>query len=159
MIAIAGSILIFLALCLDFGLSSRIAIGGAKPEFLFVVCMVLSLYPKRSIAAILGFLCGVLTGSLIGANLTHYAISRTISGFCVAWSREIRLDIRYPVVALKVFLATILAGLLFMFGAAPRSLGSYWVDTIGSAVYNGVLAIPTYALLRMVLGAPDRQRN
>lgn len=88
---------------------------------------------------------------MAGANLAHYAVSRTVAGFAGASSRAIGFEINIAVVGVTAALMTLVAQTVFMFLAAPKGIAAFLGDTIGSAVYNGVLAIPTYLLLRRVL--------
>jgi hypothetical protein len=54
---------------------------------------------------------------------------------------------------------TLLAYLLMMVPAPPPEVGRYLRDTIVAAMYNGVLAIPLYALLRRTLRSKGDYRK
>jgi hypothetical protein len=53
---------------------------------------------------------------------------------------------------LNSFFLTIVAQLILMFFAPPPGIASFLGATIGSAMVNGVLAVPVHALLRRILG-------
>jgi len=129
----------------------RIAIVGAVPDFLMISAACLGLFATPRGGALAGFLAGVLHGALAGANLGSYAVSRAVAGFLAGTMNTFEFE-SSPVVAFFVTgVTTIVAQLLLMFVAPPPSLISFLLATIGSAVYNGVLAMPLYALLRRIL--------
>jgi rod shape-determining protein MreD len=132
-------------------LAPRFAIFGVRPDFLLIVLVPLSLFVNRSTAAVLGFFAGLLYGAAAGANLTHYAVSRTLAGFAGSWSKATGLELNLVVLAITTAIVTVLAQMVWMFLAAPSGVLSFLGDTIGSAMYNGVLAVPFYMLLRRVL--------
>lgn len=156
-LALTAIVVFFLGASLQFGLSSRMALGGAKPDFLLIGACCLSMFSSRSGATVFGWIAGILHGSLVGANLLHYASSRAITCFGVGWMKVLKFEVGVLVAALVVAISTIVAGLIFMFGAGPRGIGGFMADTILSAIYNGVLAAPLFAGLRMVLGDANRQ--
>lgn len=132
-------------------LSPNITVLGARPDFLLLVSIVTSLGLSRSGAALTGFAAGVIQGALIGANLTHYVFSRAMTAFMAAWSRQLRVEMSPLAVAITTAVLTIFGRLLFMVTAGPKGIAGFLGDTMGTAIYNGVLAIPVYALLRRVL--------
>lgn len=136
--------------------ASHIAIGGVVPDFLLVAIGCLSLFGTRRSGAIIGFFAGVLEGALAGANLAAYAVSRTIAGFVSGWFSSLEFEAGAVVASFVVFAITVFAQLLLMFIAPPGQIGGFLLATIGSAVYNGVLAMPLYALLRRVFDPPAR---
>lgn len=142
---------LWLAAILERGLAQHIGIFGAHPDFLLLTSIVIGLGLRRSGAAMTGFLAGVIQGALIGANLSHYVISRVVAAFAAAWSRELRFEMNPAALALTIAALTILGRLTFMVTAGPKHIGGFLGDTMGTAIYNGVLAIPVYALLRRVL--------
>ena len=147
---------LWVAAVLQQSLSPHLRIFVARPDFLLIFTVAVSLFLTRRTAAGLGFTAGLIEGAVAGAHLAPYAISRAVAGFVTAWSRVMGLEVNKLVVALTAFLATIIAGLLWMFSAAPANLGAFLGDTIGSAMYNGVLAIPVYMLLERVLNPRSR---
>lgn len=147
---------LWIAAVLQQGLSPQVGLLGAQPDFLLVAVGALGLCLTRPSAAVAGFVAGVLQGALAGANLTHYVVSRTVAGFCTAWSRRLRFESTWLAVFMTIAMTTVVAQLLFMFTAAPRGIAEFLGDTIIQAMYNGVLAIPVYALLKRVLNPPVR---
>lgn len=129
----------------------RLAIFGAKPDFLLVALAAFSPFLNRGQGAWLGFAFGVLQGASIGANLSQYVFSRTLTGFMAAWFNDVRLQPNFATMAITGAIATVFASLAMMFLAPPPGIGKFVADTILSAVYNGVLVWPLYALLKRIL--------
>lgn len=154
--AIVAAVSIWIAAALQQTISYRISIGNARPDFFLIVLAPLALWTNRKGGTILGFCCGVVHGAIAGANLTAYAVSRAFGGFVVSWSRQIGFETNTFVVAINAFALTVFSQLVLMFLAAPAGVLSFLGDTIGSALYNGVLAIPVYLLLRRILNPTAR---
>ncbi|GMV87644.1 MAG: hypothetical protein AMXMBFR81_05750 [Chthonomonas sp.] len=130
------------------GASERLAILGCAPDFLLAAVAPLALAYGRSGGAVVGFFAGLLHGGLAGANMAQYAASRAIAGFIAAWTGS-SIEKLEPVTCLIHAVGlTVLGRVVFMFMAPPAQIGSYLLATIGVAVYNGVIALPIYALLR-----------
>lgn len=151
---VAGTL--YIAGILELACARQLAIFGAEPDFLLIAVGCCSMALRRTPAAVCGFAGGVIQGAIAGADMAHYAISRTVGGFVASWSRSLRLEANPAAVAATVALTTVLSRMLFMFTAAPRGIAEFLGDTIGTAMYNGVLAIPLYALLKRVLNPPVR---
>ncbi len=128
------------------GLPDRIAVMGARPDFLLLALGVLGLRMRRTDALLLGFLCGLIQGGLSGSQMTIYVFSRTVAGLVVGWLGSLEVESHAVVTCAAVVVVTIVAQLSVMFMAPPASITAYLLATIGSAMYNGVLAVPFYAL-------------
>jgi hypothetical protein len=88
--------------------------------------------------------------------LAHYIASLTVAGFLGSWSRAIGLHVNWGVAAVTTLILTIVARLFWMFLAGPHEPLKFLEDTIGTAMYNGVLAIPVYMLLQRILNPKVR---
>jgi cell shape-determining protein MreD len=154
-ITVVGAI--WVAAVLQESISFKVGIFGIHPDFLLIVLTPVSALLPRPRAAMAGFFCGVLHGSMAGANLAHYIISRSIAGFFGAWARGIGFEVNATVMAATGVLLTLIAQTVWMFLAAPPGLASFLGDTIGSAMYNGVLAMLAYLLLRRILNPNARK--
>lgn len=147
---------LWLAGCLEQALPHRLAIFGAEPDFLLVYLAGICPYLSRTGATWTGFAAGAMHGALAGANMTHYVVSRTITSALLSWQKEMRLSASIWIAALTGFCATLAAQVLLMFLAAPHGILSFLGATIGSALYNGVLAIPLYLASERILGPARR---
>lgn len=80
--------------------------------------------------------------------MAHYIVSRTVAAFALASASRSGLSVGILVAGLLCAGMTVVAQLLLLFLAPPRDMLSFIGATIGTAVYNGVLAMPMYSLLR-----------
>lgn len=152
---VAAGLCLYVAAALQ-PLTLRYALCGLHPDFLLVVLAVLLHFSTRRGGVVLGFVAGVVAGALPGANMAHYVISRTLAGFFGAWARALGFEEGPATAAASAFAITLIAQIALMFLAPPSRLGPFLGATIGSAVVNGVLAIPLYALVSRVLGPNER---
>ena len=127
------TIILYLAAVLQQAAAPRWSIFGATPD---------------------GFFFGLVQGCLPTANVTHYVVSRTLAGYGIAKANSLRLNPSLGLAFGTAAVATIVAQVIWMFIAAPPDIGGFLGDTIVSAMYNGVLAMPLYALLKRILGSP-----
>lgn len=155
-----GFLLVLAALWLAGGLQQvlpqRLAVFGARPDFILIALAAICPIVSRPGAIWTGFAGGVIQGAVAGANLTHYAISRIVTALALSWLPELRLESTPWLLAATGFLSTLLAQILLMFLAAPPGIAAFLGATIGSAVYNGVLMIPLFWVLGKL--APSARR-
>ncbi len=137
-------------------LAPHMAIYRAWPDFLLVNVACLSLFTTRAGGTLLGFAGGVIHGALAGVNLAAYAITRTLAGFMVGWLNSLEFDANVFVAFMATAGASLFAQLVLMFVAPPEAILPFLGATIASAMYNGVIAMPVYALLKRILDPPVR---
>jgi cell shape-determining protein MreD len=130
------------------GLAPRLSLGGASPDFLLIVVAVLGLHCGRRSGAALGFSAGMIEGALAGANLSSYAVTRTIAGFACAYVSSLEFELSVAVAGIVAAMVTILAQISLMFVSPPSAILPFVLATIGSAVVNGVLAMPLHMLIK-----------
>ncbi len=145
---------LYLASALQQSFAPRFAIFGIMPDVPLAFVAVFSLLASRLASTVVGFFAGAMQGALAGVNLTHYVISRTLAGFFGGSSAAMGLQPNVAVAALMTAVLTVASQILLFFLAPPGGIGRFLGDTIGAAMYNGVLAIPVYALLSKILAAP-----
>lgn len=143
----------WLAAVLQQAVVERVQIGGARPDLLLTLALASAVMFAPRFAALFGFVAGLLQGAIAGADLAHFTISYTIVAYFAGYLSWLELDIRAWYVALVVIGGTVTVGLLMMIPAPPSQLWPHLGDTILSAIYNGVLAIPLYALIKRSLHA------
>ncbi len=150
---VTGVVLLWLAAVLQQGLSERLAIFGVAPNFLLIALGPMALLSRPSVGGTMGFFAGLIQGALAGANLTHYVISRTLAGFLTSLGNQLDIRLALTVAGLACAATTFIAQLILMFLAPPSgSLIAYLFGSLGMALYNGILAIPLYSLLRRWFG-------
>jgi rod shape-determining protein MreD len=145
--AVSAAVL-WAAAVLQHGLAARLSVFGASPDLLLAAMAPIALLSRPAGALWCGFFCGLAYGAVAGANLAHYVVSRCLTAFGLSSANLLGIEFSVLAAGVLTALATICAQLLLLFLAPPASIGAFLTATIGSAMYNGVLAMPLYALLR-----------
>jgi len=152
---IAALLLWFAGACQQ-AVAFQVSFAGVGPDFLLIVLVSCGLFADRRNGAVLGFLSGVIHGAVAGGHLGTYAVTQTVTGFLIGWFNSMEFEgniaVAFIVGAAATICTQIASLLLSPHGAILASL----LATIGSAMYNGVLAMPLYALLKKVLDSPSR---
>ena len=144
---LAAGLLFWVAAVLQQSLSPRLTIWGGAPEFLILVALCFALISRPAGGAICGFLSGVIAGGLTGATLTHFVVTRTVTGFGFSFLGQSGIEVTSRKAGLIVAVGTLVTQILFMLVAPPSGIGLFLRATLVTAMYNGVLAIPLYGLL------------
>lgn len=144
--ALAAFLLILLAVLLDATLTARFSLLGGHPDVILIVIGSFGLISRPAAGAVMGFLSGLLYGGLAGVSMSHYILSLTLVGYLFGIGSSWEPSGRSA--AILVALGTIVFRLVLMFTSPQSEIGSLIQATIFSALYNGVLAWPVYALLR-----------
>ena len=142
---------LWLAGALQEALAPRLAVSGAPPDFPLVALAALALLGERKEGTVAGFLAGLLRGVLAGTNLAAYAITRTLLGFALGWVRFAGLIPNAFVAGLGAAAGTILTQGLVMIAAHRGPVLPFLAGTLFSAMIDGALAMPLYALLRRLI--------
>ena len=126
----------------------RLAFGSAQPSLSLTVLLTSALFVNAETGAWLGFLAGVLEASYSPRFVGSYIVTRTLAGFLVGMLEErIFRDSVFVAIA-TVFIGTIGVDTVF-FAFAPQRQALIWFKlSILQAVYNAVLAIFVYAILK-----------
>jgi hypothetical protein len=159
MIAAVVSAAIWLAVAsaLQFSLADRIAIGQMSPDFLITISVVISMNRSSDAAAAIGFFAGLFHGSIVHDKTMAYAISRMIGTLVGANLHSRAVGGTLLSAGVIVALATLAAGTAFLFLGVREHIGRHIVDTILSAIYNGVIAVPFFWLYRSISRPPKRK--
>ncbi|HZH99105.1 MAG TPA: hypothetical protein VEX38_09050 [Fimbriimonadaceae bacterium] len=141
----------WLAVTAQVALAPRMTFWGFAPDLPVTLLGAAGLIVSRRASLVLGFAMGLGIGAAAGASLSHYGVSRSIAAFCGPGLKSFGFRPSASSAALNAVLLTFVAHLIFMFLAPPKAIGAFLGDTIRAAVYDGVLAMPTYAALRRLL--------
>jgi hypothetical protein len=131
---------------------SRWGFLGGHFDFTLAVLAVLCLFTNRRGGALLGFFDAWIYASLDGANMWQYVLTRTVGGFLISWVAESGIERSYFAAAVSGFVTVPLCQLILLFLAPPPQIAAFLGDTIRTAVYNGVLAMPLYAAANRIIG-------
>lgn len=137
-----------LGAALHTALGARWSIGPASPDFLLLFAVMLSLGQSGESAAVTGFLAGVFHSSAMSDKMLALTISRMFA--CLIAPRIFGLFSGSNAAAIAVTAAgaTLIAGIGFLFLGVRDNILGHLTDTIASAIYNGVIAIPVYGIYR-----------
>ena len=78
-----------LLLALHFYVRPRIFDGRAAPDFLFLALMLVAIRARPGLAAVAGFLFGLVSDALTPASLGAGALANTVVGYLAAWGRAV----------------------------------------------------------------------
>ena len=151
-----AAVLLWLAGGFQLSLSYPMSIWGASPDFLLVVVVVWSLFAERRNGAGIGFLAGTIQGAVAGGHLATYSVIRAIVGFLVGWLTGLEFEGNVVVAFIVTASATTVAQIAYLLLSPKGAILPFLLATIVSALYNGVLAMPLYALLKKVADSPRR---
>lgn len=157
-LALYGAILLSAVVQATF--ASALCFRGARPDLLTATAILCALQCSANEAAGIGFLAGLFFAALTSPPRSGFGsliVSRTLVGFAVGWMED-RIERDNPLLAvLLVAIGTALADALFFLFAPQRPI-MHWVRGMGlSTLYNAVLALPLYLLLRLMLGKKSKE--
>jgi hypothetical protein len=145
-VIVAGAVaLIVIATIFQMGILDRYLLLGAQVQLPVVVVCCLALVSRPAAGGALGLLSGVLTGALSGATLTHYALGRILAGYFLGTKSETPQSLSSA--GLWCAAGTLISQGILLLLAPPPAIGPAVGATILTAVYNGVAAIPVFALI------------
>lgn len=147
-------LLLWVAGACQWSLAYQISLGQVGPDFLLAVAVTVGLFANRRCGAGIGFMAGVIHGAVAGGHMAAYTVTRTLVGFLVGWFAGMEFEGNTTVAFIVTAAATVFTQFVFLLLNPRGAIFAALLATIGSAVYNGVLAIPLYALLRRVLDPP-----
>lgn len=152
---VAWTVVVITGLLLQSTVFAQIKLGGAKPELMYLVTIVLAMLEGPSTGALGGFAAGMGQDFLLDLPKGLTALTLTLTGYAVG---QIRQYIVSPSPALPVVLvaAATAVGIVF-YGFVAFLLGElntgfvFLLRTaVLSAIYNAVLTPLLYPLLRRV---------
>lgn len=145
----------FLAFCfvlLQQSALYRWTLLSARPDLLVLLTISLAVRTRPALGAVAGFVCGTCLGLAAGAGLAPNALSLAIPGFIFGFIALTDLRVTPVIAGALVAMGTILAHVLLLFMAPPSDIPRYLTATIGSAIMNGVLAMPLDSVWRRLIG-------
>jgi len=87
--------------------------------------------------------------------MTLFVGTYALTAFLVGWFGDLDLHLNAAVAGIVVLTGSLATQLLFLFvGGHHGSLPAYLGGTLASSVYNGVIAVPMYALLNKIVAKP-----
>lgn len=154
---ILAAVLVCLAAVLQGRGAHALRVGQAQPDFVLIAlgCSATLLGGARGIA--LGFWSGLLTASLNPGTFGTYLASRTLAGAFAGWLQGSVIRDSVVVPPLALLATTLVAEVISVLMAPTHHLRLWALQVGGETLYNMLLALPVYFLLRR-LGV-GRQRE
>ncbi len=159
----AGLILsLFLAAMAQSVWADAMQIRGARPDFLTAVALLGALSCDANGGAALGFAAGLIHASLASpphGGFGGIIVSRTLVAATIGWLDErVFRDNALIAVALVAVGTALAEALFFLFAPQPHVL--HWAKAVlYTILYNTVLALPLYFLIRKVTGEQQRAKE
>ena len=152
---LAWSAVVVTALLLQSTIFAQIKLGGAKPELMYLVTIVLAMLEGPSSGAIAGFSAGMAQDFLLDQPKGITALTLTLVGYVVGMVRQY---ITTPSPALPTILVGVgtAAGILFygfvsfLLGELASGFGFLIRIAFLSAIYNAILTPLLFPVLRRV---------
>ena len=150
-------ILIWLSAGLQQGLSYRMSIFGAQPDFLFVSACILGLLVDTRSALIVGFAIGFVESAVVGSDMWQFILTRMLAAWLCAYLIESRFQRNGGMASSGTGAASLVCGIVFMIIAPQPNIGGTLKATIITALYNAVLAIVAYYPIERAAGLKGQQ--
>ncbi|MHB9037040.1 MAG: rod shape-determining protein MreD [Armatimonadota bacterium] len=121
---------------------------GAKPDLVLVVLIIYALAADPDFGAVLGFIAGLIHGSVVGLNLGSFIVTRTITGFLAGLVHR-RLFSENPIVPMfsAVWLTLVCEGMFLLANPKP-DFAHVFRTLLGECIYNALFALLLYLFLR-----------
>ncbi|HLK56921.1 MAG TPA: rod shape-determining protein MreD [Chthonomonadaceae bacterium] len=150
---------LFLAALVQSAWADAMRFHGAKPDFLVLVALLGAMFCEANESAALGFFAGLLMACLAAPPTSGFGsliVSRTLVAFGVGWLEERIFRDNALIAVIVAACGTALAeGLFFVF--TPQHHIGHWLRGVGlTTLYNALLALPLYLLIRRCLGPRPR---
>ena len=156
--ALGLSAAVFLAAIAQAVWANALHLRGAQPDFLTATAILCALFCDANGGAGIGFVCGLLLASLVGpphGGFGSLIVSRVLVGFGAGWLEE-RIERDNPLLAIGLVTAgTALASCLFFLFAPQHAIGHWARGMMLTTLYNAVLALPLYFIIRGLAGKPE----
>ncbi len=149
-------------LCLACGVQGvwayRMTIGFAQPDFGLLMMALIAFLSPPSTALWVGFTVGLIQASLIDQTLGSLLLSRLAGAYAVAHLPQFFSPRSYGSGIVAVAVGVIVSqSLLYLF--APSIGGrAYWETSFGILVYNCVMALPMFGLVRKLI-PPEQEEE
>jgi rod shape-determining protein MreD len=148
---IALGLFLLAAFCVHVAHVTDMQIYSARPNLTVMALLVGCLFLDAGSGAVFGFLCGALEASYAGIFVGSILVSRSIVGFALGAMEERVFRDNVFVAMLLTLLGTFAVEALFYLFAPQPNFPGWAVRVAGESVYNAVLALPAYLILRRVV--------
>lgn len=156
--ALSWTAVVLTALVLQSTLFAQFKLGGAKPELVYLVTVVLAILEGPSSAAVAGFAGGMVQDFLLNLPKGITALTLTLTGYAVGMARQYIVTPNPLLPIALVGGATVAAVMFhgfvsFLLGQMPFGWGFLTRIALLSGLYNAVLTPLAFPLVRKVAEA------
>jgi hypothetical protein len=130
---------LILAAAAQIALAPKVAIFGARPDFLLVSVTLLCMNRNTDSAALIGFFAGLLHGGVANTKMAAFVISRVLGAIGASIVGRTTVAATPLTVMGASLAASGIASGVYMLLGVPKDLWSWILSTIGSIVYNVAL--------------------
>ncbi|MCE5324248.1 rod shape-determining protein MreD [bacterium] len=141
-------IMLIIASAIQGNLPGWMTVFGAKPDLVLIVLIIYALSADPDFGAVLGFIAGLIQGSVVGLSLGSFIVTRTITGF-LAGIVHTRLFSENPIVPMlsAVWLTLVCEGMFLLANPKP-SFPNTIRTLLGECILNAIFAFLLYVFLR-----------
>lgn len=151
-------VVILLAVAVQGVWAHRMQIGFASPDFSLLMLGCLALLTNPAGGAWAGFFTGWLQGAMIAQMIGSHIVSRMGAGFITGWI-PVWFERKNPLLPVMACIIVVAVSESLLYLLAPRyDLHDWGLRMAGKAIYNGLLALPAYALLKRFL-PPEQEEE
>ena len=134
------------------GLQANLPAGfhilGSGPDLVLVVLIAFSLAADTNAGLLLGFSAGLIEGSVVGASLGSFIVTRTIVGFAAGVSTTTFFSVNPIVSILSTGWLTLACEFLFVLANPAASLFVAARRIAGECIWNSLLSLILVIILR-----------
>lgn len=130
---------LILAAAAQVALAPKVAVFGARPDFLLVAVTLLSMNRGTDSAAVIGFFAGLLHGGVSNTKMAALIISRILGAIAASLVGRTTVAATPLTVMGASLAASGVASLIYMLLGVPKDLWGWVLSTFGMIVYNTVL--------------------
>lgn len=140
---------LFLAAGVQGNLPRSMSIMGAMPDLVLVVLICFSLAEDPAFGAGLGFLAGLIQGSVVGMGMGSLIFTRTVTGFVAGFVSTRVFSANSIVPIFSAFWLTAMCGTLFQI-VSPKLAGTQAIEIVaGQCVHNVIFTFLIYNLIQV----------
>ncbi len=129
-------------------LPASVTLMGGKPDLVLVVLIAYALAAEPTFGAWLGFVAGLISGSVVGLSLGSFIVTRTLTGFLAGLVTTRLFGENFVVPMVSAAGLTFVNEFAFLL-ANPRLAPAEALRTVaGECMFNALLALMLYWFLK-----------
>lgn len=149
---LALAVALLAAGALQTGIAGAVRVRLAEPALLLLIVLLGSIFCEANGGAALGFCAGVAAAAIAAPPVSGFGsiiVSYTLVGFGVGWLEQRVFRDQAGMAVLLAAAGTPLALCLFFVFDPQRHVAHWAACMLGATLYNSLLALPVFLLLRL----------